>query len=176
MALEEGALLLLRRAGVIAKDASFSVVSPSDQSVALEITRELGGLPLALDQAGAFIEETPSCLSEYLACYHSERAKLLAERGSLGDHPSVTLTFSLAFAKVAENSAAAADLIRVCAFLAPDAIPEEFFLEGGSELGENLQAAASSQLAFANTVKEATRFSLIDRDPASRTLYIHRLV
>jgi hypothetical protein len=48
---------------------------------------------------------------------------LLAERGNLGDRPSVAVTLSLAFAKVAEHSPAAADLIRLCAFLAPEAIP-----------------------------------------------------
>ena len=55
----------------------------AEQSVALQISQELGGLPLALDQAGAFIEETPSSLTEYLSLYRSERGKLLAERGSL---------------------------------------------------------------------------------------------
>ena len=83
--------------------------------------KELGGL--SLDQAGAFIEETPSTLAQYLAFYKSERSQLLAERGNLGDRPSVAVTLSLAFAKVAEHSPAAADLIRLCAFLAPEAIP-----------------------------------------------------
>jgi hypothetical protein len=101
--------------------------------------------------------------------------KLLAERGSLGDHPSVAVTFSLAFAKVEVNSAAAADLIRVCAFLAPDAIPEEVFTEGAAALGDNLGGAAGSSLEFAKVLKEAGRFSLLDRDAQSKTLDIHRL-
>jgi hypothetical protein len=62
--------------------------------------------------------------------YASEKANLLAERGTLGAHSSVTVTFSLAFEQVAQNSAAAADLIRLCAFLSPDAIPEEIFTAG----------------------------------------------
>ena len=144
--------------------------------LALELSKELGGLPLALDQAGAFIEETRRSLSEYAELYASEKAGLLAERGTLGDHPSVAVTFSLAFEKVAASSAAASDLIRVCAFLAPDAIPEEIFTAGGSELGENLGAAASNKFSFARITGDAGRFSLLDRDPATRTLGIHRLV
>jgi tetratricopeptide (TPR) repeat protein len=176
MPAEEGALLLLRRAGLVAKDASFASANEAERSVALQISQELGGLPLALDQAGAFIEETPSSLTEYLSLYRTEKDKLLAERGSLGDHPSVAVTFSLAFAKVEGNSAAAADLIRVCAFLAPDAIPEEVFTEGAAVLGDNLGDAARSSLGFAKVLREAGRFSLVDREAQSKTVDIHRLV
>jgi hypothetical protein len=111
METEEGALFLLRRAGVIGKDQPFNAASAADRKLAEQIWKEVGGLPLALDQAGAFMEETPSSLAEYLAFYQSEGAKLRAERGGLGDHPSVTVTFSLAFNRVAKASAAAADLL-----------------------------------------------------------------
>jgi hypothetical protein len=162
---EEGADLLLRRSG------------QTDRTLAMKISEELGGLPLALDQAGAFIEETPSSLKEYLELYRSEKLKFLGERGeSMGDHPSVTVTFSLAFETVARNSAAAADLVRLCAFLAPDAIPEFIFTKGAADLGENLSAIANDPLAFARVLKEAGRFSLVVRDAESKTLDIHRLV
>jgi tetratricopeptide (TPR) repeat protein len=173
---EEGALFLLRRAGVIAKDAQLDAAKQADRELAKQISQELGGLPLALDQAGAFIEETPSSLAEYIELYKTEGAKLRAERGGLGEHPSVTVTFSLAFEKVAGSNAAAADIIRVCAFLAPDAIPEETFTQGAAELGENLGRVAGSKLDFAQALREAGRFSLIDRDPRNRTIDIHRLV
>jgi tetratricopeptide (TPR) repeat protein len=174
---EEGALFLLRRAGVIVKDAQFTAANQTDRELAKQISQELVGLPLALDQAGAFIEETPSSLAEYIELYRSEGAKLRAKRGGLGDHPSsVTFTFSLAFQKVAPNSPAAADLIRVCAFLAPDAIPEEVFTEGAAELGDNLRTIATSPFDFTQALEEAGRFSLIDRNSQKKTLDIHRLV
>ncbi len=173
---EEGALFLLRRAGVISKDAPISAATAPDRKLAEQTSKELGGLPLALDQAGAFIEETPSTLHEYLKLYKSEGTKLRAERGGLGDHPSVTVTFSLAFQKVAASSPAAADVIRVCAYLAPDAIPEEIFPQGAAELGENLGRVATNPLDFARALKEAGRFSLMDRNPQNKTLDIHRLV
>jgi hypothetical protein len=130
-------------------------------------------LPLALDQAGAFIEETPSSLDEYLKLYDSEGAKLRAERGkhTEGHDESVTITFSLAFKQVAENNPAAADLICVCAFLAPDAIPEEIFTKGAAELGEHLNKTATTKLKFlTEVVKDAGRFSLIRRDPDNELL------
>jgi tetratricopeptide (TPR) repeat protein len=173
---EEGALFLLRRAGVIFKDAAIADVTDADRETAEQVSRELGGLPLALDQAGAYIEETPSSLREYQELYKAEGNKLLIERGRFGDHASVAVTFALAFEKVSGNSSAAADLIRICAFLAPDAIPEEIFSEGAAELGENLRKTASSPFEFAQVLKEAGRFSLLRRNPADKTLGIHRLV
>jgi tetratricopeptide (TPR) repeat protein len=175
MEASEGALFLLRRAGIIPRDAPRRAARKADRQLAEQISRELGGLALALDQAGAFIEEAPSSLDEYLKFYQSARSKLLKERGGLGDHPSVSVTFSLAFKKVAEASAVAADLVRLCAFLAPDAIPEELFSEGRAELGENL-AKVETPVDFAQVLKEAGRHSLIDRNPQSKTLDIHRLV
>ncbi len=167
---EEGALFLLRRAKITNPTAE-------DRKLAREISNELGGLPLALDQAGAFIDETPSSLSEYLSFYKSEAAALLARRGELADeHKSVSVTFSLAFEKVAEKTAAAADLIRVCAFLAPDAIPEEIFTKGAPDLGDNLAPLSTKPLELIQTISEAARFCLIDRNADKMTLDIHRLV
>ena len=177
MSPDEGTSLLLRRTGRIAKDGSLADASAADLHTARELSKELGGLPLAIDQAGAFIEEKQLSLSEYAELYASEKAALLAERGSLGDHLSVTVTFALAFRKVAEKSAAAGDLLRLCAFLAPDAIPEEIFTAcDSSVLGEALADAAKNKLSFITLIGDACRFSLLDRDKDNQTLEIHRLV
>jgi cellulose biosynthesis protein BcsQ len=175
---KDGALFLLRRAKILALDAPLYLASIDDQTKAEAIVKELGGLPLALDQAGAFVLETPSSLTEYLTLYKQEGTKLLAQRGelSLDNHPPVTVTFSIVFQQVEMKSKTAADLIRACAFLAPDAIPEEIFTEGGKELGGNLAPLASQPIDFLNALKEAGRFSLLDRNPETRTLNIHRLV
>jgi hypothetical protein len=131
---EESVVFLLRRVSVIAKDAPLSAGKEAERKLAEQISRELGRLPLALDQAGAFIEETPSSLAEYLQLYKAKGKELRAQRGDLGDHPSVSVTFSLAFEKVSASNPAAADVIRVCSYLSPDAIPEEIFTEGAAEL------------------------------------------
>ncbi|MBD2509794.1 tetratricopeptide repeat protein [Nostoc muscorum FACHB-395] len=174
---EDGALLLLRRAKLIEEQAGLDGVSKSERSLAETISRSMDGLPLALDQAGAFIEETPSSLAEYWQFYQEEGARLLAERGELAiDHESVSITFSLAFEKVLERNPTAADLIRVCAFLAADGIPEEIFTLGAAELGENLSRVVDKPLDFVKVMAEAGRFSLIYRNPTHKTFDIHRLV
>ena len=85
---EKGALLLLRRAGLIAPDATLEQASPADVAVAQDLSEEMGGLPLALDQAGAYIEDVPCSLQDYQQLYQSRRAELLKKRGGVEpDHP-----------------------------------------------------------------------------------------
>src|SRR5207302_10658956 len=141
-----GALLLLRRIGRLAPDAPLEQAEASDRAIALTIAQELGGLPLALDQAGAYIEEIQCSLADYLQLYRGQRTELLKARGGLvPDHPEpVATTWSLSFTQVEQRSPAAADLLRLCAFLHPDAIPEEIITEGAGYLGPELQAVATN--------------------------------
>src|SRR6266699_6459247 len=79
--LEDGVLFLLRRAGIIAQDAPLDNVSEADQTTARAIVQAMDGIPLALDQAGAYIEETECGVSNYLMLYRKQRTKLLKQRG-----------------------------------------------------------------------------------------------
>ena len=179
MGLEEGALFLLRRARVLSEEDELSAASERDVEVAKAIVQEMDGLPLALDQAGAYIESTPCSLKHYQALFQQAKYqhRLLEKRGELtADHVSVTATFSLAFEKVTEASAAAADIVRVCAFLAPDDIPEEIFTAGSEFLGEALNRVVQDELEWDETIRDATRSSLIRRNTQTKTLSIHRLV
>ncbi len=175
---DTGALLLLRRAGLIAQDALLEAASPSDVALAREITQDLGGLPLALDQAGAYIEEIPCSLSEYQALYHMHKTKLLKERrGLVSDHPeSVTTTWSLSFQKVEQQQPAAADLLRFFAYLAPEAIPEEIIQRGAAHLGPLVQPLGEDLRAFHAALAVLEKYSLIHREPNQKTVSVHRLV
>src|SRR6266571_4578428 len=174
---EEGALLLLRRAGIIAQDDPIDKASIYDRAKAREISEIMDGLPLALDQAGAYIEEVACSLSDYLNLYRTRRTQLLKRRGkSAADHPEpVATTWSLSFEKV-EKANSAADLLRLCAFLHPDAIPEEIITEGAEHLGPILQHVANDPFELNAAIEELRKFSLIRRDPETKTLTIHRLV
>lgn len=175
---EEGSLFLLRRAKIIDKDEAIEDAPVGDRAIAEEIARLMDGLPLALDQAGAYIEETDCSLSEYLALYNERHLALLQRRGGLAhNHPeSVATTWSLSFEKVEQNNPAAAELLRLCAFLNNDAIPEEIIIEGALELGPVLSSVAANQLVLNNAIGELRKFSFVRRNPAASTLTIHRLV
>ncbi|GCE17584.1 hypothetical protein KDK_13840 [Dictyobacter kobayashii] len=178
MAVDEGALLLLRRANLLdVADASLAGVLEEDQARAREITRELGGLPLALDQAGAYIEETQCGLQGYLELYRQRYADLLRERGSVDDdYPEkVATTWSLSFEKVQQASSVAGDFLAVCALLDPDAIPKALFDQGAEALSPVLTVLGGDGLAFNEVMRHLLRYSLIRRNP-NQTLTIHRLV
>jgi hypothetical protein len=119
-----GALLLLRRAGLLASGALLEAASSFDRVLASTLSAELGGLPLALDQAGAYIEETGCSLSDYRQTYQAQQAKLLAHQGRVRNaYPaSVATTWSLSLARIEATSPTAVELLQACAFLAPDAI------------------------------------------------------
>ncbi len=135
MTLREGMLFLLRRAKILSPEATSEQLErlahsqPREYSAAQELATIMDGLPLALDQAGAYIEETNCSLWDYRERYEQRRAFLLDRRGVPGgDHPhSVTTTFLLASERVQLLHPAALELLRFCAFLSPDAIPEELF-------------------------------------------------
>jgi tetratricopeptide (TPR) repeat protein len=178
MGLEEGALFLLRRVGCITKDALLEAVNPADQRQARDIALQLGGLPLALDQAGTYIDETGCGLSGYLDLYRRHAPELLQRRGMLAfDYPkSVATTWVLSFDNIERANPAAAELLKFCAFLHPDVIPEEVFRDGASELGPVLGPVASDGLKLNGAIAELLKYSLLRRDPNARTLEIHRLV
>jgi tetratricopeptide (TPR) repeat protein len=178
MGTDEGALFLLRRAKNIAEDASLDAAVEADQARAKEITTQLDGLPLALDQAGAYIEETSCGLSGYLSLYREHAPELLRRRGVLAsDHPDpVASTWALSFENIEKASSAAAELLRFCAFLHPDGIPEEVFSKGAPELGPVLGLVGSDAFGLNNAIAEILKYSLLRRDPNARILEIHRLV
>jgi len=178
MSPEMGALLLLRRASLLPSGSSLDATNGDGRTQAIEISRVLGGLPLALDQAGAYIKETPCSLSDYLTLYQARAADLLHARGGThSDYPdSVATTWSLSFEKVTQACPPAAELLHLCAFLYPDEIPEELITDGAPHLSPVLQPVAIDPLQLDSTIKELRRFSLLHREPDTRTFTIHRLV
>jgi hypothetical protein len=174
----EGGFFVVRRAKLVSQQTAAHEVPTSLREAAEAISTELGGLLLALDQAGAFVEESACGLSAYLDLYRERRAKLLERRGSsTSSHPdSVAATFALAFEKIEQASPAASDVLRLCAFLSPDVIPEEIFTVGCMGLGANLESVAGDTFQFNDAVVRLLSYSLVRRDPSSKMLIIHRLV
>src|SRR5260370_13210622 len=170
--------LLLRRAKILTAHAPLSQASEADQTTAWTIVEEMDGLPLAIDQAGAYIEETHCSLSAYLKAYQKRRNELLRQRGRVNkDHPdSIAATWSLNFEQVEQQRPIAADLLRFLAFLAPDAIPEELIMKGANELGEQLEPIAADETRLDEAIGTLRRFSLVQRNSEKQVLFIHRLV
>ncbi|GAC1701243.1 MAG: hypothetical protein PVS3B3_28650 [Ktedonobacteraceae bacterium] len=178
MEVDEGVIFLLRRTNTVTLDKPLSEQPEDNRHQAREIVLLLDGLPLALDQAGAYIEETQCSFSTYLDIYNTHRKELLQRRGRLPiHHPEpVAATWSLSFEQIEQESLVAADLLRLLAFLGPDAIPEEIITEGAAELGPTLNPIASDSLGLNAAIELLLRYSLLRRDAKAKLLSIHRLV
>lgn len=180
----EGMLFLFRRASLLDLFAQEEQVEqlaqsrPADYAAAQALVAEMDGLPLALDQVGAYVQETSCSLVTYLDLYHMRQAELLKRRGEMIlDHPtSVATTWSLSFEKVERANSAAAELLRRCAFLHPDAIPEELFLENTTLLRGPSGPLVVDTLEWDAALQTALTYSLLKRNPENHTLSMHRLV
>ncbi len=168
----EGTQLLLRRA------QRFEHASEEEINQAGNIVVALDHFPLALDQAGAYIEETKCSFEDYLDLYQTHRQALLAQRGMLStDYPhSVATTWLLSFQKIQEANPAAAELLQLCSFLAPDRIPEELLRYGAAYWPASLQQAVADPLLFQQLISGLLKFSLVKRLMEEHTFSIHRLV
>ncbi len=175
---DEAREFLLRRTGKDANAKSFGADA---------LARELGYLPLALEQAAAYIVENGTNFESYLAGFKKQRLKLIEKQGPvLGNDEkaqqkrTVTTTWSLNFADIEKQSPASADLLRLSAFLAPDAIPLELLEKGGKQLtkplADKLAEAADNPLIIDELLSPLLRFSLVRRAEEKRTYSIHPLL
>ncbi|HKG45502.1 MAG TPA: FxSxx-COOH system tetratricopeptide repeat protein [Pyrinomonadaceae bacterium] len=157
-------------------------LSRTEAEALKQLAKILDYLPLALEQAGAYIAKTDCSFVDYLSCFRTQGLTLLEKSGAvLGDYPSsVAATWLLNFKQVEQASKASADLLRASAFLDPDSIPVEFFLNAASELGPAISSKLSDfksyPLALDELLVPICNYSLIIRDLSGRSYTIHRLV
>ncbi|HET8845158.1 MAG TPA: FxSxx-COOH system tetratricopeptide repeat protein, partial [Ktedonobacteraceae bacterium] len=174
---DEGCAFLLARTHYADHHTPDYLIDSTQQLAAQAIATQMDGLPLALEQAGAYIEATGCHLSEYLQLFEQRQYRLLEEHEPSSDHPhSVSRTFSLAFQQVEQRHPLAADLLMICAFLAPEAIPEQFFLQCAPLLGPTFASLQVDPLTLDSALRVLRSYSLLQRQASTRTLHMHRLV
>ncbi|MBI1929728.1 ATP-binding protein [Candidatus Poribacteria bacterium] len=173
---DEAKAFLLKRTG--RHDAPLQF----EEGVAVEqLAWELDYFPLALEIAGAYITKIKSTFRDYLLSYHKRGLSLLEKSGPVSNYSnSVTTIWTQNFEQVKQISEAAADLLRVSAFLNPEDIPLELITLGAVELGPALSVALANvdedPLALDEVLEPLTQYSLIRRDYESRTYDIPHLV
>ena len=154
----------------------------TNRQAAVELAGELGGLPLALEQAAAYIQATGDDLAGYLAVFRQRRADLLARGEPGGYGQTVATTWRLAFEQL-QADPPAAGLLRLLANCAPEAIPLHLLLRPRPGLGDTLGPEVAPVLlplledpiAAKDAVAALRRHSLIS-PPTAGTVSVHRLV
>jgi tetratricopeptide (TPR) repeat protein len=153
--------LLLRRA------------ADQDQATADELAEQLGDLPLALEQAAAYLEETGMPLAAYVAAYRRRRQQLLARGRPVAYQGQVDTTWQLSIDQLAP---AGVELLELCAFLAPEAIPLDLFTAAPQRLPAALATAVAEdgEVGLQEAAGACYRYSLVARDQTG--IRVHRLV
>ena len=155
----------------------------ADRRAALELAGMLGGLPLALEQAAAYVQASGESLAGYLSLFRKRRPEMLARGEPTGYPETVATTWRLAFEDVQQAAAGAAGLLRLLAFCAPDAIPLRLLLQPrrglagqlGEEVAPVLAPLLEDELAAGDAIAALRRYSLIS-PAADGSVSVHRLV
>jgi Domain of unknown function (DUF4062)/Tetratricopeptide repeat len=167
----------------VAAEFLVSRTGDPDRRAALDLAGELGGLPLALEQAAARAQASGDSLAGYLASFRQRRAEVLG-RGEPTEYPeTVVTTWRLAFEDLQHAAPRAAGLLRLLAFCAPEAIPLRLLLQPrqglagqlGEEVAPMLVPLLEDDLAVGDAIGALRRYSLVS-PPADRSVSVHRLV
>jgi hypothetical protein len=150
------------------------------------LAEELRYLPLALEQAGAFIEsELSGSIEAYYEAYKTQRLQLLQDPHGLKHQSmyseSVATTFSITFRRIHENEYGpqAMNLLHLMAFLAADDIPQQMLTDYAQYhpgLLSNDSQTLSDYLALIRSKSLLSRYSLVKLDEVNGTVSLHRLV
>ena len=151
-----------------------------------QLVRELGGLPLALDQAGAYIRNVKKSIKEYVKEYKKQKVRLLKKKkarhfveNTSSERLAVHTTWMLNFVHISriseemELGEAPTLFMQVSAFYGPDDIPYELINEGLLEEGSSVED--NGMWDEAEIVSLLTKFSLFQRY-GTDSFSVHRLV
>ncbi|MER5445085.1 FxSxx-COOH system tetratricopeptide repeat protein [Streptomyces sp. NPDC002766] len=154
--------LLHRVAAISAEDAD-------------RVAEALGDLPLAVDQAAAWLNETGQDASEYLELLEPQLASLEAT-GDTQTYPlQVGATWNISIQRL--NSPVAHRLLQLCAHFGAD--PISFKLVHGKEMSDTLnelQPGSDGTALVSRAIQQLSRYALAKVDRKSRSIQVHRLV
>jgi Tetratricopeptide repeat len=147
-------------------------LSPVDADA---LARELGDLPLALEQAGALQAETGMSVDEYRRLLKEQVAVIMSE-GKSPDYPlTMTAAWKLSVQTMGGQQPEAVRLLRCCAFFGAEPIPRDLLPRGAQALSQTpLGELLADPIKLARAIRELGRFALIKID--GRTVVIHRLI
>ena len=85
----------------------------------MELLEKLGRLPLAIEQAGAYIHASSISIAKYLDLYERDARRLLDKTPAIWYYRNDTTltTWEISFAALNKRDALAAEILQLCGFL-----------------------------------------------------------
>ncbi|MFI6030757.1 FxSxx-COOH system tetratricopeptide repeat protein [Amycolatopsis magusensis] len=140
-----------------------------------DLADKLGDLPLAIEQAAAWLTVTGMPVHDHLRLLDDSPTKLLEATAAPEGGEPVTTVWTRQFEQLKSRNPAAHQLLHLCAFLAPDPIPRQL-LTSPVTISPELDAALRDPITLARAVRDLTRHGLAEIDHTRNTLRVHRLV
>ncbi|MFG2798297.1 FxSxx-COOH system tetratricopeptide repeat protein [Streptomyces pseudovenezuelae] len=137
----------------------------------------VGDLPLAVEQAAAWLAQTATPTDEYLRELTEQTTAVLGLNPPKDYPQPVAATWNISIARLNERSPASVRLLQLCAFMAPEPISvrvlyNKEMLDALREWDPTLQES----LLLGRVIREIGRFALAKVDQISGSIQIHRLV
>jgi tetratricopeptide (TPR) repeat protein len=143
---------------------------PRDMTGAAEVCAELGYLPLAVEQAAAYLAQNPlTTPREYLA-FLRDYPGVMYDAGSadLAEERTIAQIWYMTLDKIAAKQPLANDLLRALAWYSTDAIPDV--------VPAALLTGAATPPEINSALGLLAAYSMISVDRQARTYSVHRLV
>jgi tetratricopeptide (TPR) repeat protein len=155
-----------------ARDMLMQIVNPgddSDQALFENLAAELGCLPLALEQAAAYIEHTQITRAAYLDRLRRYPARMfvasgLSDAGESGRQRTIARVWQLSLEAIESEHPLAGEILRTLAWFSPDPIPRDLVYR----IHEEDPLTVDDALALLHA------YSMVNL--TSQTVTIHRLV
>jgi MinD-like ATPase involved in chromosome partitioning or flagellar assembly/tetratricopeptide (TPR) repeat protein len=165
----EESLALLRKSlpGIAEADAS-------------GLAAKLGDLPLAIVQAGAWLAATGMPVDQYLDLLDTQLPRILEEHPPAGYQWSVASTWLVSLDRLRAEKPAAAKLLELCAFFAPEPIPMWLVIgDRAARFTEVLlpyDPLLRDPILQGYLIREIGKYALARLDTGRPSIQLHRLV
>ncbi len=169
---QTGALLVLRRSGLLDEHAELDQAEEEQRQAALELARELQGLPVALALAAGYLRAANGDIQTYLAAFreYATRTQLPA-RSDGDDLEIVVVACELVLTHLAEKRPEVLEPLQICALLLPEAIPISLFLQQASSFQTEDDAEAGERHGQeGEAIQTLLAYGLLNSDERSSTL------
>ncbi|WP_405728003.1 FxSxx-COOH system tetratricopeptide repeat protein [Streptomyces sp. NBC_00028] len=145
-----------------------------DHEDAERVAEAVGDLPLAVDQAGAWLAETGTPVDTYLAELERQAVEVMSV-GRPANYPEpVGATWNVSIERLKQHSPAAVRLLQLCAFFGAE--PISLRLLQNDRVLSVLDPTLQDRLSVGRAIKEIGRFALARVDSAKQSIQVHRLV
>jgi hypothetical protein len=148
-----------------------------DSGDAARVCAAVADLPLAIEQAAAWLAETGMPAALYAEWLETQTTSALGLNKPLDYAKPVVAAWNLSIDRLKQQSPASVRLLQILAFCSPDPISATLlYSEAMLECLLPYDETLSQKLMIGQVIREVSRFALVKVDQSTNSVQIHRLV